>query len=85
MTPCGALDPDQFLDDVLNRIKRGKAALGDDAVGRTIGFLELRIGLRVPCYLFYHSRNSLAGDAAEPKERPERQRIGSKNIQRISM
>jgi hypothetical protein len=24
---------DQFLDDVFNRIKRGKAALGDDAMG----------------------------------------------------
>jgi hypothetical protein len=63
---------DQFLDDVFNRIKRSKAALGDDAMGRTIGFLELPIGLRVPCYLFPQRGNSLAGDAAEPKKWPER-------------
>ena len=70
-----SLDADQLLDNDLNRIKRRKTALGDDAVGRTIGFFELRIGLRVPCDLFPQRRNPLTGDATEPEKWPERQSI----------
>src|ERR1700682_3218730 len=73
--PARRLDPNQFLDDIVNRTKRRKAVLGNDAVGRTIGLFQLCVGLRVPCYLFPQWRNSLAGSAAEPKKRPERQSI----------
>src|SRR5882762_11916252 len=73
--PSVALDPDQFLDDIVNRTKRRKAALRDDAMRRTIGFFEHRVGLRVSCYLLPQLGDSLAGSTAEPKKWPERQSI----------
>jgi len=42
-----------------------------DAVRRTIGLFELCVGLGMPCDLFAQRRNPLAGNAAEPKKRPE--------------
>ena len=52
--PCTlvALDPDQFLDDLVNRFKCCEPALGDDAMRRTIGFFQHRIWFCVSCYLF---------------------------------
>jgi hypothetical protein len=44
--PSVALDPDQFPDDIVNRTKRRKAALRDDAMRRTIGFFEHRFILK---------------------------------------
>ena len=67
-----ALNPDQFLDDGINRLKLREAALGNDAVRGAIGFFKHRVGLRVPCDLFAQWRNSLTGGAAEPKKWPER-------------
>ena len=34
-------DPDQFLNDVFNRVERRKAILGNDPVSRTVGLFEL--------------------------------------------
>jgi hypothetical protein len=71
----GGIRPDQFLDDIVNRTKRRKAALGNDAMRRTIGFFEHRVGLRVSCYLLPQWGDSFAGSAAEPKKRSERKGI----------
>src|SRR5712671_1746751 len=73
--PSVALDPDQFLDDIVNRTKRRKAALGNDAMRRTIGFFEHPVGLRVSSYLLPQWGDSFAGSAAEPKKRSERKGI----------
>jgi len=40
MSPHGPLDPDQFLEDVLNRIERLEAALGDHDAFGTIGLFS---------------------------------------------
>jgi hypothetical protein len=64
-------DPDQFPDDVVDRVEPREPVLGDDAVRRTIGLFELCVGLGMPCDLFAQRRNPLAGNAAEPKKRPE--------------
>ncbi len=76
-SPCTpvALEADQFLDDVVNRFKLREPALGDDAVRRTIGLFQHRIWFRVSCHHFPQWRNPLAGGAAEPKKRPERQSV----------
>ena len=58
--PCKsvALDPDQFLDDIVNRLKFGEAALGNDAMRRTIGLFrhENRQGIEA-----YDRRNERDG------------------------
>jgi len=70
-----ALNPDQFPDDLVNCFEPDETVLGDDAVRRAIGLFQHGIGLRVFCYLVSHCRHSLAGIAAEPEIRPERQCI----------
>jgi hypothetical protein len=35
-----ALDPDHFLDDLVNRFEGCEPALGDDAMRRTVGFFS---------------------------------------------
>jgi hypothetical protein len=42
ISPCPsvALDPDQFLDDIFNRLKLCEAALGNDAMRGTIGLFK---------------------------------------------
>ena len=59
-SPCKsvALDPDQFLDDIVNRLKFGEAALGNDAMRRTIGLFrhENRQGIEA-----YDRRNERDG------------------------
>jgi hypothetical protein len=46
------LDPDDFLDDLINRFEGCEPALGDDAMRRTVGFFQHRIWFCVSCYLF---------------------------------
>ena len=70
-----ALDPDEFLDDRVNRIERRETVLGDDAMRRTIRLFQQGIGFRVSCDLFAQQRHFLAGVATEPEVWPERQRI----------
>jgi hypothetical protein len=38
---AGRSDPDQFLDDVFDRVEGREATLGNDPVSRTIGLFEL--------------------------------------------
>jgi hypothetical protein len=54
--PCRsvALDPDQSLDDIFNRLKLCKAALGYDAMRWTIGLFKHCVGFRVFCYPISH-------------------------------
>jgi hypothetical protein len=39
-----ALDPDQLLDDVINRFESGKTVLGDDAVAGRSAFFSIALG-----------------------------------------
>ena len=73
--PSVALDPDQFLDDIVNRTKRRKAVLGNDAMRRTIGLFQLCIWLRVSRYLLPQWRDFLTRRAAKPKKWPEQQSV----------
>ena len=52
-----------------------ESVLGYNAVRRTIGFFQPPIWLCMSCYCFPQRRHPLARRAAEPKKRPERQRI----------
>jgi hypothetical protein len=70
-----ALDPDQFLDDIVNRIQLCETALGDNAMRRTIRLFKHRIGFRMPRYLLSQCRDFLPGSSAEPKKRPEQQSV----------
>src|SRR5712672_4865128 len=58
-----------------DRIQRSESVLGYNAVRRTIGFFHPPIWLCMSCYCFPQRRHPLARRAAEPKKRPERQRI----------
>ena len=78
-----ASDPHQFLDDLVNRLKLREAALGDDAMRRTIGLFKPSVGLRVSRYFVSQWRDFLAA-APQTKEMARVGRVfGSKNIQRM--
>lgn len=62
------LDPNQFLDDGVNRLKLREAALGDDAMRRTIGLFKLCVRFGVSHYFVSQWRDFFTGRATKPKE-----------------
>ena len=78
-----ALDPNQLLDDVINRFESRETILGNDAMRGTIGLFQLSVWLRVSCYLLPQWRHSLASSATKPKKWSEQQSVWIKEYPRI--
>jgi hypothetical protein len=78
-----ALDPDQLLDDVINRFESGKTVLGDDAVAGRSAFFSIALGF--VCLAIFSPSGGIFSPGAPPNQRngPRDRVSGSKNIQRI--
>ena len=62
-----ALDPEQFLDDLVNRFKCCEPALGDDAMRRTIGFFSIPFGF--VCLAIFSPNRCIFSPGALPNQR----------------
>jgi hypothetical protein len=79
-----ALDPDHFLDDLVNRFEGCEPALGDDAMRRTVGFF-FSTAFGFVCLAIFSPNRGILSPGALPNQRsgPSDRVSGSKNIQRM--